>query len=144
MDSWADQLLDTVKKNNLINSRDTKSSTAEILIPDADELFRKIEGNAVFEIYDPKIPDSSDDEEDADGRSSAAEENPQGGMPIYNLSRLPYFFVSQMKDKKQFIEYATGKRLRKTSQFDVLYELVWFGIRRCLFYGVVRRYLYTL
>ena len=55
LEKWAEQLLDTGKKNNLISFRDTKSSTAEILIPSSHELFAKIEGGTSFEVFDPKI-----------------------------------------------------------------------------------------
>ena len=69
LDAWADRLLDTGKRNNLIHFRDTKASTAEILIPGADDLFEKIDGNASFEIFDPKIeePDEESGEDDREG-----------------------------------------------------------------------------
>lgn len=44
LDQWADLLLDTGKRNNLINFRDTKASTAEVLLPSPDVLFEKIDG----------------------------------------------------------------------------------------------------
>ena len=34
LDSWAEQLLDTGKRNNLINFKDTKSSSVEVVVPD--------------------------------------------------------------------------------------------------------------
>ena len=54
LDQWADLLLDTGKRNNLINFRDTKASTAEVLLPSPDVLFEKIDGSASFEVFDPK------------------------------------------------------------------------------------------
>ena len=59
LEKWAEQLLDTGKKNNLISFRDTLSSTAEILKPSAAELFDAIEGNTAFEVFDPKLRGSS-------------------------------------------------------------------------------------
>ena len=41
LDQWADLLLDTGKRNNLINFRDTKVSTAEVLLPSPDVLFKR-------------------------------------------------------------------------------------------------------
>ena len=41
LDQWADLLLDTGKRNNLINFRDTKASTAEVLLPSPDVLFKR-------------------------------------------------------------------------------------------------------
>ncbi len=60
LDRWAELLLDTGKGNNLINFKDTKNSTAEILIPNADVLFKKIDSNTNLEVYDPKIIDEDD------------------------------------------------------------------------------------
>ena len=46
LDKWADLLLDTGKRNNLINFKDRRSSTVEILVPSSDILFEKIDGLA--------------------------------------------------------------------------------------------------
>ena len=43
LDKWADLLLDTGKRNNLINFKDTKASTMEVLLPSYDLLFEKLE-----------------------------------------------------------------------------------------------------
>ena len=61
LDKWADLLLDTGKRNNLINFKDTKFSTAEVLFPSADELFEKVSGDASFEVFDPKIIEEDDE-----------------------------------------------------------------------------------
>ena len=55
LDKWADLLLDTGKRNNLINFKDTRASTVEVLLPTADALFEKIDGSTSFEVFDPKI-----------------------------------------------------------------------------------------
>ena len=56
-------LLDTGKRNNLINFKDAKMGTVEIVSPDFDTLFSKAEHSATFEVYDPKLDDEEDDEE---------------------------------------------------------------------------------
>ena len=61
LDKWADLLLDTGKRNSLINFRDTKASTVEILAPAPRVLFEKIESSTIFEVFDPKIIDDEDD-----------------------------------------------------------------------------------
>ena len=38
LDKWADLLLDTGKRNNLINFKDTRTSTVEVLLPSSDVL----------------------------------------------------------------------------------------------------------
>ena len=55
LDKWADLLLDTGKRNNLINFKDTRASTVEVLLPSSDVLFEKVDGTASFEVFDPKI-----------------------------------------------------------------------------------------
>ena len=56
-------MLDTGKKNNLINFRDTKTGTVEVVSPDFALLFSKAEHSATFEVYDPKLNDEDDEDE---------------------------------------------------------------------------------
>ena len=49
LDKWAELLLDTGKRNNLINFKDRKAMTVEVLSPSSDVLFEKIDGSASFE-----------------------------------------------------------------------------------------------
>ena len=65
LDRWASLLLDTGKRNNLVNFKDTKASTVEIILPSPDELFTKVESSASFEVFDPQI---ADDEATPDAR----------------------------------------------------------------------------
>ena len=55
LDSWADLLLDTGKRNQLIHFRDTRFSTVEIFLPSAEELFDRIDGAASFAIFHPGL-----------------------------------------------------------------------------------------
>ena len=48
-------LLDTTKKNNLINFTDSKTSTLEIIYPDIETIFSKVNGGSKIELYNPKI-----------------------------------------------------------------------------------------
>ena len=61
LNKWAELLLDTGKRNNLINFRDSKSGTVEVVYPDFDALFSKIEQSATFEVYNPKFAIDDDD-----------------------------------------------------------------------------------
>ena len=54
LDKWAELLLDTGKRNNLVNFKDTKLGTAEISVPDFGALFEKAASDVAFEVYDPK------------------------------------------------------------------------------------------
>ena len=65
LDKWADLLLDTGKRNNLINFKDTRASTVEVLLPSSDVLFEKVDGTASFEVFDPKIVEEDDDSEES-------------------------------------------------------------------------------
>ena len=72
LDRWADKLLDTGKRNNLISFKDTKASTAEVLYPDSESIFGKCSIGHIFEVFDPKIPDSDiEDAEEEDVISNA-------------------------------------------------------------------------
>lgn len=61
LSKWADLLLDTGKRNNLINFKDSKNGTVEIVAPDYNTLFERAEHSAVFEVYDPKLDNDADD-----------------------------------------------------------------------------------
>ena len=63
LNKWADLLLDTGKRNNLIHFKDTKMSTAEILFPDYATLFERTESAATFEVFDPKLENEESEEE---------------------------------------------------------------------------------
>ena len=43
LEKWANLLLDTGKRNNLIHFKDTKSSTVEVVLPDISSTFEKAE-----------------------------------------------------------------------------------------------------
>lgn len=62
LNKWADLLLDTGKRNNLVNFKDTRTSTVEVLLPSSETLFEKIDEAASFEVYDPKIIEEDDKE----------------------------------------------------------------------------------
>ena len=60
LDKWAELLLDTGKRNNLINFKDTRTLTVEVLHPSSDVLFDKVDGTTAFEVLDPKIIEEDD------------------------------------------------------------------------------------
>lgn len=68
LDKWAELLLDTGKRNNLINFKNTKASTVEILLPSSDALFKQIDGSNPFEVFDPQIIE--DDIEDSNEQTN--------------------------------------------------------------------------
>ena len=75
LDSWADLLLDTGKRNQLIHFRDTRFSTVEILLPSAEELFDRIDGAASFEIFHPGLEEDEDLAEEQSGRGQQKAES---------------------------------------------------------------------
>ena len=52
LDKWANLLLDTGKKNNLINFRDTKTSTVDIVSPGVDEIIKRNNAHKHFKLVD--------------------------------------------------------------------------------------------
>ena len=57
LDKWAELLLDTGKRNNLINFHDAKAVSAEILKPDFAALFDKATNAATLEVFQPTAAD---------------------------------------------------------------------------------------
>ena len=66
LNRWAELLLDTGKRNNLINFKDTRASTVEVTKPDVYDLFAKIDGDTSFEVFDPKKFNLEQEIEDVD------------------------------------------------------------------------------
>lgn len=66
LNKWSELLLDTGKRNNLINFRSTKMGTVEIIAPDFSTLFHQTEHSSGFEVYDPRLEDFEEDEFDED------------------------------------------------------------------------------
>lgn len=62
LDKWANLLLDTGKKNNLINFRDTKTSTVDIVSPGIDDILKKNNSSKFYKIIDSQKADSTDTE----------------------------------------------------------------------------------
>lgn len=60
LNKWSELLMDTGKRNNLINFRDTKMGTVEVVVPNFFTLFSRSEQSSTFEVYDPKLDDEDD------------------------------------------------------------------------------------
>ena len=101
LDRWADKLLDTGKRNNLISFKDSKTSTAEVLFPNCKSLFSKCSVGHVFEVFDPKIPDTELDETD---ESEAVTDT----RADKKLSKEEYktYYAPRIKSEKYLLVYA--------------------------------------
>ena len=102
LDRWADKLLDTGKRNNLISFKDTKASTAEVLYPNCENVFSKCSVGHIFEVFDPKIPDMESDESDVTA------EIPEGNITDKKLSKEEYkaLYTSRIRSEKYLLVYA--------------------------------------
>lgn len=87
LEHWAKQLLDTGKRNNLVNFRAAKSSSAEILMPSADVLFEKALAGAEFEVL----------ETGDDGKSTTMDRD------LYRET-----YGEKLRKKKQILLYSAG------------------------------------
>lgn len=107
LEKWANLLLDTGKRNNLINFKDTKASTVEIVLPSAEELFEKVDSSASFEVFDPKIIDDEEEDyrdtvsSDADFGETEGEKKPE------KLNRKEYIetYSSRIRKASQILLY---------------------------------------
>ena len=127
LDKWADLLLDTGKGNNLINFKDAKASSVEVLLPSSDALFEKVDGSASFEVFDPKIPEEDTESEglfeqeylqnEASGESDSLGDKDaflaqfsgrikrQNQILLYNTSKNPLTAIKNIEKKaREFIE----------------------------------------
>lgn len=105
LDKWANLLLDTGKRNNLINFKDTKNLTVEVVLPSTDKLFDKIEGECAFEVFDPKIPD---EDIDIEKHINATQfDSPTSKIPDELKKKAEYIaqYSSRIKRQNQLLTY---------------------------------------
>ncbi len=105
LDKWADLLLDTGKRNNLINFKDTKTSTVEVLLPSSDVLFEKIDGNTSFEIFDPQIIDEDDDTEESLEQEQLQIETPEASDTSDGKAEFIAQYSGKIKRQNQILLY---------------------------------------
>lgn len=107
LEKWANLLLDTGKKNNLINFKDTKTSTVEIISPAPEDLFKKVESSASFEVYDPKImnDDGKDYVDDASSKAESGEVKDDKKTEKFNRNDYIEKYSSRIKKVNQILLY---------------------------------------
>lgn len=96
LSKWADLLLDTGKRNNLINFKDSKMGTAEIISPDFATFFSLVEHSSNFEVYDPKL-------EDEEEYFDISDDKIEGQSRERRISRNEYLYAYERKLKRQQI-----------------------------------------
>lgn len=117
LEKWSKLLLDTGKKNNLINFKDRKASTLEMLLPESNELFEKIEDGVTLEIFNPKIFEDEIEGEDEENDEDLKETSPlkkskqlkENGIPL----REQYKNIHKNKIKgNKLLAFNSGETLR--------------------------------
>ena len=106
LDRWASLLLDTGKRNNLVNFKDTKASTVEIILPNPEDLFERVESSVSFEVFDPKIADDEDEDYTSDQSSDDSEEDEKKKKQD-KLNRQDYIdtYGSRIRKNNQILLY---------------------------------------
>ena len=110
LNKWADLLLDMGKRNNLINFRNTKMGTAEIVAPDLGMLFSQVGHTSEFEVYDPKLEEDDDDidfTEDAIPESGQEESSSPSEEQRYSKEQYRSMYGGRLK-KGQILVYNTA------------------------------------
>lgn len=107
LDKWAELLLDTGKRNNLINFKDTRASTVEVLFPSADALFEKVDGSTSFEVFDPKIIEENDELESSEPEQLQIEE-PEESEALSGKAAFLAQYSGKIKRQNQVLLYNTA------------------------------------
>ena len=104
LDSWAKKLLDTGKRNNLVNYKERKGASAEIVAPDIHDLFSKCQSNHVFEVFDPHFV-----EEDTDDLEIEEVENEEPSSDKeHKLTKVEFIekYFNRLNRDKQLLVYS--------------------------------------
>ncbi len=108
LDKWAELLLDTGKRNNLINFKDTKTSSTEVLFPSSDVLFEKIDGSASFEVFDPKIIETDNEYEDNSETAQLKITDQEEADTLKGKAAFLNQYSGKIKRQNQILLYNTG------------------------------------
>ena len=101
---WAELLLDTGKRNHLINFRASRTGTAEIVAPDFDALFRQAEHAAVLEVFDPKT-----EKEDSELFERAFSPSDSEKNPVLSKEQYRSLYAHKLK-KGQVLVYNSANK----------------------------------
>lgn len=119
LDQWAELLLDTGKRNPLINFRDTKASTVEVLFPDPAVVLEKADRMAALEVFDPNFCEDADETDGGYvGQITADEpsgcewpEQAQSGKKPFEIE--PSETETKTDEKTAFMSAYVGKLTRR-------------------------------
>lgn len=124
LNKWADLLLDTGRGNNLINFKDSKSMTAEVVAPNSSIFFDKAEHASRFEVFDAFLGNEGDKyfsvdlelDEQGNKKQLTKEEYlkkylpklPKQQLLFYNVINKPEQALKNIKKKAQTVLEETG------------------------------------
>ena len=97
--AWESLLLDTGKRNNLVNFKDAKGSTVEVIAPDFATLFSKAEHAAEFEVFNA---------EEGKNKSASTDEEPQPPTQEEYLA----LYADKLKKKQILVYNRAGQPLQ--------------------------------
>lgn len=106
LEKWAELLLDTGKRNNLINFKDTKYSTAEVLLPNSDAVLERINSVSFLEVFDPKIEE--DEEVDSSGDQTPEEELESISEELSQKESFLAQYANKIKRQNQILIYSSS------------------------------------
>lgn len=117
MDKWAEQLLDTGKRNNLVSFKDRKSSTLEILKPTANEIFQEFSSDnpKSFKIFNPVkvLRDGTSNYDDNSLYNTKLDSKEE--EQVYNKSDLLNRFSNEISSS-QVLAYSTSNNPMATAR----------------------------
>lgn len=108
LDNLAELLLDTGKRNNLINFKDKKDATVEVLFPSPEILFDKIDRSSSWTVFNPQLADA--DEDDIDEESNDKEQVQfDASEDLAEKEAFLARYSGKLKNKNQILLYNASK-----------------------------------
>lgn len=113
LDKWANLLLDTGKRNNLIHFKDGRVSTVEVLMPSPALVFDKAQSGAAFEVFEPEetqsVESSLDKKPDRDAYGALyAEKLKKNQLLLYHENVSPVSALKNIEKKARAYMEETG------------------------------------
>ena len=124
LDYWAKKLLDVGKRNPLINYKDRKDMTTEVVCPDPQDFFDKLQRGTTLEVYDPFISEYEpllDDEPREKGRLSKEEYIAKYRSRLRKVSQILTFNAEVSAASAMKKIYKKGVEAQEESGLNVIY-----------------------
>lgn len=114
-EKWCEKLLDTGRRNNLINFKDSQTRNLDILSPNSDEIFKKISGGEKLAFYDVDAYVEKQMQKGNFDKKSKLEDEKTENKFVVSKSQV-FQDLSKSISKKEILAFRQGSKLKRVAE----------------------------